>query len=272
MVPDRDHWAAAWGLGRALRMGSPADRLQAPSSRFRLTLGPHTWDLSCGPTASTTAGCIRVHESCAEVSAKTSDEACMERSSDGHLRAIGFAFWLIAATFAASTLTAWHSVSLPLQPERSKPRGGHGNGWHLTHYLSPNCACSRAIARYLIARGTLSKATEEIVFIGSSDIPAENGLLDALNRRGFHITSVSAETAAEEGVEGVPILKIEAPDGSIRFRGGYRERSTPPEEYLDVAILSGLIASQPVPNPRAYGCATSRRMRSLLDPLSLKSL
>jgi hypothetical protein len=39
-----------------------------------------------------------------------------------------------------------------------------------------------------------------------------------------------------------------------------------------VALLSGLLASQPVPRLRVYGCATSRRLKGFLDPLSLKSL
>jgi hypothetical protein len=189
----------------------------------------------------------------------------------GPLRALGFALWLAVATFATTTLTAWHAVAVPMQPY-SKQSNSHGNTWHLTHYLSSNCACSRAIARYLIARSPLSIATEEVVMIGSSDIAAESGMLDALSRKGFHTVTVTAEAAAAEGVEGVPLLKIEAPDGTTRFRGGYRERNAPPEEYLDVSILSGLIASKPAPNVRVYGCATSRRLRALLDPLSLKSL
>lgn len=73
-------------------------------------------------------------------------------------------------------------------------------------------------------------------------------------------------------MEGVPILKIAGPDGSTRFQGAYRGQGTPPGQYLDIAILSGLIESKPVPQLRAYGCATSRRLKSMLDPLSLKSL
>jgi hypothetical protein len=196
----------------------------------------------------------------------------MERNSHGPLRIIGFALWLTVATIAATTLTAWHSTALPVRPADPELPNSHGNTWHLTHYLSPNCACSRAIARYLMARNPLISATEEVVIIGSSDVPAENELVARLSQKGFRTTAVSAEAAAEEGVEGVPMLKIEAPDGTARFRGGYQQRGAPPEKYLDVAILSGLMASKPVPNLRVYGCATSRRLRSLLDPFALKSL
>jgi hypothetical protein len=189
-------------------------------------------------------------------------------------RALGFTLWLTAATFAAATLTSWHSVALPVSLEQPKLRHSHGDRWHLTHYLSADCACSRAVARYLMVRGPLVEATEEVVLIRSSDTPAENRLVDSLTRTGFQIRITTAEAAAslDGGVQGVPVLHIEAPDGTTKFRGGYRARNTPPEEYLDVAILSGLMASKPVPELRVIGCATSRRLRLQLDPLSFRSL
>lgn len=125
-----------------------------------------------------------------------------------------------------------------------------------------------------MARGPLTIAVEEVILIRSSDAPAENELLTALTRTGFKTSVIAADAAAslEGRIEGVPVLNIEAPDGTTRFHGGYRAQNAPPGEYLDVAVLSGLMASKPVPDLRVLGCATSRHLRSQLDPLSFRSL
>jgi hypothetical protein len=189
------------------------------------------------------------------------------------VRVLGFALWLIMATFAATSLTSWHSVSLPVRPGRPTALRGSAGHWHLTHYLSADCACSQAVARHLITRGPVSVAAEEVVLVESSDIPAQNTLRDALSRRGFSTMIVTPETvSADDGIDGVPVLRINAPDGTQRFRGGYRDRGAADGVYLDLAILSDLMASRPVSAPHVYGCATSRLLRSLLDPLSLRSL
>jgi hypothetical protein len=130
-----------------------------------------------------------------------------------------------------------------------------------------------SVAHHLITRGPVSVATEEVVLLGSSDIPAENKLRDALSRRGFYTAIVTPDTASiDDGVDGVPMLRINAPDGTQRFRGGYRDQGAAAGVYVDLAILSDLMAARPVSSPHVYGCATSRRLRSLLDPLSLRSL
>jgi hypothetical protein len=194
------------------------------------------------------------------------------------LRISFFAFWLTLATFAATTLTAWHSVTLPTEPTRAKSGRSHPGKWLLTHFLSADCLCSQALARHLQARGPLAAADEEVVVIGPVDSSAhrdtaQRKMIESLNRAGFQAATMTVEAAAsQEGVEGVPLLNVTGPDGIIRFRGGYRDRGAPPDRYLEVAILTSLRASQPVPATRVYGCATSRRLRTLLDPLSLKSL
>jgi hypothetical protein len=187
------------------------------------------------------------------------------------VRPICFALWLAAATFAATTLTAWHAVALPTRATPAQHLPTHT--WHLTHYLSADCNCSLEIARYLTNRALLPPATEEIMLVDGIDTRAEQKLIDSLDRAHFPYTTISAEAlASRDGVEAVPLLTIEAPDGTVRFRGGYHERGTPAGEYLDITILADLMASRPAPNPRVYGCATSRRLRSQLDPLSLLSL
>lgn len=186
-----------------------------------------------------------------------------------------FGLWLVVATFAATTMTSWHSVALPAHSGSAARGTSHAGSWHLTHFLSADCACSRDVARHLVKRGRLqtAAATEEVVFVASSDISEQNRMREELNGAGFLSTIITTETAASaDGVEGVPTLRIEAPDGTMRFNGGYRDRTAKPEDYLDLVILSSLMHSRPVPRPRVYGCATSARLRTLLDPWSLRSL
>lgn len=197
----------------------------------------------------------------------------MTTNQHGVVRALGFVLWLTVATFAATSLTAWHSVALPVRSGLPAALRGNVGHWHLTHYLAASCACSQAVARHLITRGPISVATEEVVLIGSGDTSADTTLRDALSRGGFYTVIVTPDTASVDyGVDGVPMLRINAPDGTEGFRGGYRNRGEGPGAYLDLAILSDLMASRPVSSLRVNGCATSRRLRSLLDPLSLRSL
>jgi hypothetical protein len=195
------------------------------------------------------------------------------RNKRGLVRSLGFVLWLTMATFAATSLTAWHSVALPVRSGLPGLMPANTGSWHLIHYLSAACACSQAVARHLIARGPLPVAAEDVVLIASGDTPADNTLRRALSRRGFHAVIVNPDKASlNDGVDGVPLLKINAPDGTQKFRGGYLDRGAPGGVYLDVTILSSLMASRPVPRIHVYGCATSQRLRSLLDPLSLRSL
>jgi len=185
--------------------------------------------------------------------------------------ALGFGLWLIAATFAAASLTAWHSIALPDSQLPKRAAREPDGRWHMTHYFSAACACSWQVARYLAGRKPLAGVQEDIVVIASDDPSAGARMLDLLKRNAFRTRIMTPEVAAaEDGVEGVPMLQIQSPDGAIKFRGGYREHGH--NQFLDVSIISGLMKSSPVVRPGIYGCATTHRLRSLLDPLSLKVL
>jgi hypothetical protein len=184
-----------------------------------------------------------------------------------------FAGWLILATLAASTLTAWHTISLPAAIKAHVTRGDAAAAWRLVHYLSPECACSRAVASYLVKRGPLGNAGEDVVLLASGNPATDAAFAKPLTENGFRVElRTQADAASRDGVEGVPTLEIVAPGNRIVFRGGYRERGAAPGAYLDVALLSALMASKPLRALPIYGCATSQRLSSALDPLGLKSL
>jgi hypothetical protein len=181
-----------------------------------------------------------------------------------------FGAWLILATVAASTLTAWHSIAVPVSTNSAGLTKGGSTGWRITHYLSSECGCSQGVASYLESRGPLSQATEEVVLIASTDRGRDAAFRGRLSEKNFRVELISENDASTDGVQGVPTLEIVAPTGRVAFRGGYRKLGAAPGAYLDVAILSGLMASRPVGAIPIYGCATSTRLRRLLDPLGLK--
>jgi hypothetical protein len=188
-----------------------------------------------------------------------------------------FGLWLILATVAASTLTAWHSLALPVPARPSWSRSDGTTGWRVTHYLSSECACSRAVASYLEKRRPLAQVTEEVVLIDSGDGGRDAAFGRSLRDKKFSVELLAnGQAASMDGVEGVPTLEIVSPSHRVVYLGGYRERGAPPGKYLDLAILSGLMAPKPTRDlPGSlpiYGCATSAHLRNLLDPLRLKSL
>lgn len=203
------------------------------------------------------------------------------RSRSSNLRrmpTLVFGLWLTAATIAASTVTAWHSLALPdtaVPAQIVNPTGQ----WRVKHYLSSECACSRAVARYLGSRGPVKTASEDIILIATDPVTPEkirwqNEVAASLIASRFHTREISATAAADEAkVEAVPLLEIDGPDGRVRFRGGYREPTTPAGVYLDTTILSGLLAglseSASLPAPRVFGCATSARLRRQLNPFAI---
>lgn len=181
-----------------------------------------------------------------------------------------FGLWLVVATVAATILTAWHWVSLPVQAKIDHA-GNRIAGWRLRHYLASDCSCSRSVASYLITRGPLPNAAEEIVLLDSGDGSKTVELERRLRKRGFAVTGMTPDLAAlREGVEGVPTFEVVGSDSRVVYRGGYRERGAAPGKYLDTTILSDVMAARTAPSLPVYGCATGERLRRQLDPFGFK--
>jgi hypothetical protein len=194
------------------------------------------------------------------------------------LRGLFLAGWLVVSTLAASSLTAWHWISLPVPPQAASPEEiAAGGQWRVTHYLSSDCACSRSVADYLVKRGPLPQALEDVVLIRTSALAEDARLEGTLrhakgNQKAFRIKSVTPEEAARHGIEAVPLLEIAAPGNRVLYRGGHQRRGERPGIYSDIAIVSALMAQDAPQRLPVYGCATSSRLRGLIDPFHIKSL
>lgn len=132
------------------------------------------------------------------------------------------------------------------------------------HVLYAECRCSQRIAEHLMATTRLPDVAEHVILVGQ-----DNALRDALAGRGFDVATVNADDLeATYGIEAVPLLVVVAPDGTVRYSGGYTTSKQGPaprdREIIELARRSESTDSLPV-----FGCAASRELRDRLDPIGL---
>ncbi len=137
--------------------------------------------------------------------------------------------------------------------------------WHLTHVLYAECRCSERIFDYLSARPTPPGVGERVLLAGSRDEWASRA-----RARGFDVVVLTPEDLkARFDIESAPLLLISDPGGRIRYAGGYTGRKQG-LDYRDVAILESLRSGERVDALPLYGCAVSREMQELLDPIGIE--
>lgn len=92
-----------------------------------------------------------------------------------------------------------------------------------------------------------------------------------MEAQGYSVDCITPEELLSKyGVEATPLLMILDPDGQQRYIGGYTSR----KQLLDVqdkVILDQLMSGQEVEPLPLFDCAVSGRLKSLVDPLGLKS-
>lgn len=183
-----------------------------------------------------------------------------------------FAVWLLAATLAASILTSWHWVSIPILSTSLAPEAL--GGWRIRHYLSSECACSLSVAGHLVARGPIEGVRERVFFADSAEGARTSDLIRRLTSRGFAVERLAGEGQANvfagRGIHGVPALEVISPEGAVAYRGGYRDRGSAPDAFRDAAIVRELTNFRPAPAIPVFGCAVTERFRRQLDPFGLK--
>lgn len=164
-----------------------------------------------------------------------------------------------------SQLYGWHLMSY--QPVRAW-EVGKKDSWSLTHVLSAKCKCSQRVTKYLEERGPQKDVAEEVLVVG--EVSPE---ISHLKIKGFSVRKVSITELSTEDLNrlGVPFLLITTPKGETVYAGGYSERSVQDGGPLrDLEILRSL---QGHGTPKAFpifGCAISRKLQKLVDPLAMK--
>ena len=92
----------------------------------------------------------------------------------------------------------------------------------------------------------------------------ERVLLMMRNRPDFHWLDLGAQF----GIDAVPLLVVLGPDDTTRYFGGYTERKQGPEPR-DLAIIANARAGYDDEGLPLFGCAASRGLREIMNPLGL---
>jgi hypothetical protein len=180
--------------------------------------------------------------------------------------------WFSVMLAIGASLLVRHSVALPrpavdseLERSLSTLRTPADVGkWMAVHVLYAECRCSQRVADHLLSSPRPADLAEQVLLVGRSA-----ALEDSLTARGFHVTAVEPdELAARYHVLAVPLLLVAAPDGSIRYAGGYTTRKQGPDPR-DLEIIASAKANRVTAALPVFGCAVSQKLDQVLNPLGL---
>jgi hypothetical protein len=202
------------------------------------------------------------------------ERACLGASVLRRGGQVLFWAWVPFALLAGASLLAGHWRTLPT-PAADDARlvtglaelrsAEDGDRWMAVHVLYAACKCSRRVVEHLVDDPRPAWIVDKVLLVGSEEA------VDAKLAAGrMTVVRVTPEQLANEfAVEGAPMFAVVDDRGVIRYRGGYTERKQG-LAIQDVAILERLRADDVVPTLPLFGCAVSRRLQALLDPLGLR--
>jgi hypothetical protein len=216
-----------------------------------------------------------VRESLAEVAMA---EATLSRSRSRLGRRVAnwaFCAWALASFVVVASLMLSHAAEVPRpatdQPElraaiaRSRTREEHGH-WLALHVVYARCRCSQGVLSQLFARGPHAAVRERIVLVG-----AHAEYEKAARTAGFAVEVLEPhQLKARYRLEAAPVFVVADPSGDVRYLGGYSERKQG-LVLRDLEILTALTGGQGVRELPLFGCAVSRALQRLFDPLRLKA-
>lgn len=141
-------------------------------------------------------------------------------------------------------------------------------GWRVAHVLYRSCACSQRTLEHLRSARRDAGVHELVLLV--EDGAAPNPEDQQLRERGLEVVVIDRETLVRRfGLEAAPVLVVLRPDDSVAYLGGYtRSKQGPVFEHE--RIVAGLRAEQSTGTLPVFGCATSARLSSLIDPLGLR--
>jgi hypothetical protein len=181
------------------------------------------------------------------------------------------ATWTAIMIVVGSSLMVSHWIPLP-RPAVLSPQISFANwheeasgGWRAYHFLYMECPCSQRVLKHVTERAPHPGINEKLVLIGHAA-----QLADAACRLGYEVDCVSpTELKVRYGVETAPLLVVIDPEGKTRYSGGYTSR----KQVLDIQdgdIIGRVLAGEDVEPLPLFGCAVSRKLQSMVDPLGFK--
>ncbi len=182
--------------------------------------------------------------------------------------AFAFAVWALLLMAVGTAMMVDHWVGIPVTPPadaRPLLRAAHApaTGWSVVHVLYASCPCSRRIVDHLVARRPFTDTTESVLLLG--ELPKQE---EALQAAGYGVVHVDAVGLAALAIDAAPAFVV-VKDGVVRHSGGYSAHKQG-LDYADAATVAALRRGDLTVRLPVLGCAVSRELQRLLDPLLLK--
>jgi hypothetical protein len=183
-----------------------------------------------------------------------------------------FGVWVVAMTGLGALLLSKHAIALPAPAKEDPaleaavqglPETGTGS-WSVLHVLYAKCRCSERIVDHLVSSTRPSHVHERVLLV------ADDGAFgERLRAAGFTVVPATADELRDRyNVEAAPLFVVSAPDGALRYAGGYT-REKQGADIRDLAIIDELL-SDGVPDALpTVGCAVSEELRAVLNPLGI---
>jgi hypothetical protein len=189
-----------------------------------------------------------------------------------------FFVWVGVLFVVGTSLSAAHFYTLP-KPAPEDPGLRHSvnalrsaaedRAWLAVHVLYAQCRCSRRILDHLGSSKRPSGIREKLLVVGQLD--AIEPALRRIRGRGFEVVRTTATELRDQfHVASAPLLLVLSPDGRAVYSGGYTERKQGPTPR-DGEIIARLMENQPTQELPLFGCAVSKELQSLLDPIGIRS-
>jgi hypothetical protein len=185
-----------------------------------------------------------------------------------------FSVWMPLMVVPGAYLLGGHTAGLPAPAadDRAVERAvaverwpNEHDAWLVLHVLYGRCGCSRRVLDTLVGRGPAAGVRERVVLVDAVPGDRERAL-----GAGFAVTRVTpADLAARFRLESAPLFVVADPAGRLRYLGGYTERKRGPL-LRDAAVVRALRRGEAVEALPVLGCAVSRRLQSITDPLGVR--
>jgi hypothetical protein len=187
------------------------------------------------------------------------------------------AFWLWAPTLlvivAMLMVGHWYSLPKPTREDRALEQAVHAlrapgarGDWTVVHALYSKCRCSQRILTHLFNRRPLAGTTEVILLVGSHAEYERRA-----RESGFRLDVISPEELLKKyHFEAAPLFAVSDSNGRLRYVGGYTDRKQG-LAVRDVEIIHALQANGSPRELPLFGCAVSRSLQALMDPLGIKN-
>lgn len=193
------------------------------------------------------------------------------RARWGHVALLA---WAALSLVITGGLASAHWYALP-HPPAAKPAlvralahsltAADSGRFTVTHVLYAECRCSQSILKHLVSRRARRDVSERVLLVAPDD-----ALTAQLRAADYRVDVLKpTELKLRYEIESAPLLIVADPQHVLRYLGGYTTRKQAPDIH-DTAIIDSVISGRDASELPLFGCAVSRRLQRLLDPLGLQ--